>query len=72
MDDNDADRGKVFVFIDFMGKGNDVVDDVSAVGVAVGEGDRSAVVVVVPFLNNTDDNVLVLPVPSKLVVEASV
>lgn len=75
MDDNDADCGKGFVFIDDMGKGNDEVDDVSAIGVAVDDSDRSVVVgivVVAPAVSNIDDMVIVLPVSFKLVVEASV
>ena len=75
MDDNDADCGKGFVFIDDMGKGNDEVDDVSAIGIAVDDSDRSVVVgivVVAPAVSNIDDMVIVLPVSFKLVVEASV
>lgn len=76
MDDNDADCGKGFVFINDMGKGNDEVDDVSAIGVAVDDSDGSVVVgidVVVPsVVNNIDEMVIVLPVSFKLVVEASV
>lgn len=75
MDDNDADCGKGFAFIDDMGKGNDEVDDVSAIGVAVDDSDRSVVVgivVVAPAVSNIDDMVIVLPVSFKLVVEASV
>lgn len=75
MDDNDAHCGKGFVFIDDMGKGNDEVDDVSAIGVAVDDSDRSVVVgivVVAPAVSNIDDMVIVLPVSFKLVVEASV
>ena len=64
-----------------MGKGNDEVDDVSAIGVAVDDSDRSVavgvdvvvgVVVVAPVVNNIDEMVIVLPVSFKLVVEASV
>ena len=58
-----------------MGKGNDEVDDVSAIGVAVDDSDRSVVVgivVVAPAVSNIDDMVIVLPVSFKLVVEASV
>ena len=75
MDDNDADCGKGFVFINDMGKGNDEVDDVSAIGVAVDDSDRCVVVgivVVAPAVSNIDDMVIVLPVSFKLVVEASV
>ena len=77
MDDNDADCGKGFVFIDDMGKGNDEVGDVSAIGVTVDDSDRSVVVgidvvVVAPVVNNIDEMVIVLPVSFKLVVEASV
>ena len=75
MDDNDAECGKGFVFINDMGKGNDEVDDVSAIGVAVDDSDRSVVVgivVVAPAVSNIDDMVIVLPVSFKLVVEASV
>ena len=76
MDDNDADCGKGFVFINDMGKGNDEVDDVSAIGVAVDDSDRRVVVgidvVVAPVVNNIDEMVIVLPVSFKLVVEASV
>ena len=76
MDDNDAECGKGFVFINDMGKGNDEVDDVSAIGVAVEDSDGSVVVgidVVVPsVVNNIDEMVIVLPVSFKLVVEASV
>ena len=75
MDDNDADCGNGFVFIDDMGKGNDEVDDVSAIGVAVDDSDRCVVVgivVVAPAVSNIDDMVIVLPVSFKLVVEASV
>ena len=75
MDDNDADCGKGFVFIDDMGKGNDEVGDVSAIGVVVDDSDRSVVVgivVVAPVVSNIDDMVIVLPVSFKLVVEASV
>ena len=55
MDDNDADCGKGFVLINDMGKGNDEVDDVSAIGVAVDDSDRTVVVgivVVAPVVNN--------------------
>ena len=60
-----------------MGKGNDKVDDVSAIGVAVDNSDRSFVVgidvvVVAPVVNNIDEVVIVLPVSFKLVFEASV
>lgn len=82
MDDNDAECGKGFVFINDMDKGNDEVDDVSATGVAVDDSDGSVVVgidvvvvidVVVPsVVNNIDEMVIVLPVSFKLVVEASV
>lgn len=76
MDDNDAEYVKGFVFINDMGKGNDEVDDVSAIGVAVDDSDGSVVVgidVVVPsVVNNIDEMVIVLPVSFKLVVEASV
>ena len=76
MDDNDAECGKGFVFINDMGKGNDEVDDVSAIGVAVEDSDGSVVVgidVVVPsVVNNIDEMVIVLPVSFKLVEEASV
>lgn len=77
MDDNDADCGKGFVFINDMGKGNDEVDDVSAIGVAVDDSDRRVVVgidvvVVAPVVNNIDEMVIVVPVSFKLVVEASV
>ena len=77
MDDNDADCGKGFVFINDMGKGNDEVNDVSAIGVAVDDSDRRVVVgidvvVVAPVVNNIDEMVIVLPVSFKLVVEASV
>ena len=77
MDDNDADCGKGFVFINDMGKGNDEVDDVSAIGVAVDDSDESVVVgidvvVLAPVVNNIDEMVIVLPVSFKLVVEASV
>ena len=87
MDDNDADCGKGFVFINDMGKGNDEVDDVSAIGVAVDDSDGSVVVgidivvgidvvvgvvVLAPVVNNIDEMVIVLPVSFKLVEEASV
>lgn len=82
MDDNDAECGKGFVFINDMGKGNDEVDDVSAIGVAVDDSDGSVVVgidvvvvidvVVAPVVNNIDEMVIVLPVSFKLVFEASV
>ena len=77
MDDNDADCGKGFVFINDMGTGNDEVDDVSAIGVAVDDSDRRVVVgidvvVVAPVVNNIDEMVIVVPVSFKLVVEASV
>ena len=78
MDDNDAECGKGFVFINDMGKGNDEVDDVSAIGVAVDDSDGSVVVgidvvvVVAPVVNNIDEMVIVLPVSFKLIVEASV
>ena len=77
MDDNDAECGKGFVFINDMGKGNDEVDDVSAIGVAVDDSDRRVVVgidvvVVAPVVNNIDEMVIVLPVSFKLVEEASV
>lgn len=85
MDDNDnddnAECGKGFVFINDMGKGNDEVDDVSAIGVAVEDSDGSVVdgidaivgvVVVAPVVNNIDEMVIVLPVSFKLVIEASV
>lgn len=64
-----------------MGKGNDEVDDVSAIGVAVDDSDRGVVVgidvvggvvVVAPVVNNIDEMVIVLPVSFKLVFEASV
>ena len=57
-----------------MGDFCDVVNDVSAIVVAVGNSDKSVVVVVVPaaFVNNIDDIAVVLPVPSTLVVETSV
>lgn len=81
MDDNDAECGKGFVFINDMGKGNDEVDDVSAIGVAVEDSDGSvvvgidaivSVVVVAPVVNNIDEMVIVLPVSFQLVIEASV
>lgn len=77
MDDNDAECGKGFVFINDMGKGNDEVDDVSAIGVAVDDSDESVVVgidvvVLAPVVNNIDEMVIVLPVSFKLVEEASV
>ena len=80
MDDNDADCGKGFVFINGMGKGNDEVDDVSAIGVTVDNSDRSVVVgidvvlsvVVAPVVNNIDEVVIVLPVSFQLVFEESV
>ena len=81
MDDNDADCGKGFVFINDKGKGNDEVDDVSAIGVAVEDSDGSVVVgidvvvgvvVLAPVVNNIDEMVIVLPVSFKLVEEASV
>ena len=81
MDDNDAEYVKGFVFINDMGKGNDEVDDVSAIGVAVDDSDRGVVVgidvvggvvVVAPVVNNIDEMVIVLPVSFKLVFEASV
>lgn len=81
MDDNDAECGKGFVFSNDMGKGNDEVDDVSAIGVAVDDSDGSVVVgidvvvgvvVLAPVVNNIDEMVIVLPVSFKLVVEASV
>ena len=81
MDDNDAECGKGFVFINDMGKGNDEVDDVSAIGVAVDDSDGSVVVgidvvvgvvVLAPVVNNIDEMVIVLPVSFKLVEEASV
>lgn len=70
MEDNDADCGKGFVFINDMGEGNDEVDDVSAIGVAVGDSDRS--IVVAPVVSDIDDTVIVVPVSFKLVVESSV
>ena len=77
MDDNDAENGKGFVFINDMGKSNDEVDVVSAVGVTVDDSDRSVVVVgivvvVAPVVNNIDEMVIVLSVSFKLVFEASV
>ena len=81
MDDNDAECGKGFVFSNDMGNGNDEVDDVSAIGVAVDDSDGSVVVgidvvvgvvVLAPVVNNIDEMVIVLPVSFKLVVEASV
>ena len=77
MDDNDAENGKDFVFINDMGKSNDEVDVVSAVGVTVDDSDRSVVVVgivvvVAPVVNNIDEMVIVLSVSFKLVFEASV
>ena len=81
MDDNDADCDKGFVFINDMVKGNDEVDDVSIIGVAVDDSDRNVVVgidvvvgvvVVAPVVNNIDEMVIVLPVSFELVVEASV
>lgn len=81
MDDNDAECGKGFVFSNDMDKGNDEVDDVSAIGVAVDDSDGSVVVgidvvvgvvVLAPVVNNIDEMVIVLPVSFKLVVEASV
>ena len=77
MDDNDAENGKGFVFIDDMGKSNDEVGDVSAIGVTVDDSDRSVVVVgivvvVAPVVNNIDEMVIVLSVSFKLVFEASV
>ena len=77
VDDNEADCGKGFVFINDMGKGNDEVGDVSAIGVTVDDSDRSVVVgidvvVVAPVVNNIDEMVIVLPVSLKLDVEASV
>ena len=81
MDDNDADGGKGFVFINDMVKGNDEVDDISIIGVAVDDSDRNVVVgidvvvgvvVVAPVVNNIDEMVIVLPVSFELVVEASV
>ena len=64
-----------------MGKGNDEVDDVSAIGVAVDDTDMGVVVgidvvvgvvVVAPVVNNIDEVVIVLPVSFKLVFEVSV
>ena len=68
-----ADCGAVFVISDDMGDVGDVVDDVSAIVVAVGGSDKSVVVVVpAAFVNNIDDIAVVLPVPSNLLVETSV
>ena len=60
-----------------MGKSNDEVDVVSAIGVTVDDSDRSVVVVgivvvVAPVVNNIDEMVIVLSVSFKLVFEASV
>ena len=73
-DGDDDDVVDIFVNNVDMGDVGDVVDDVSAIGVAVGDSDKSVVVVVVPaaFVNNIDDIAVVLPVPSNLLVETSV
>ena len=69
-DDDDV----VDIFVNNVDRGDvgDVVDDVSAIGVAVGDSDKSVVVVPAAFVNNIDDIAVVLPVPSNLLVETSV
>ena len=72
-DGDDDDVVDIFVNNVDMGDVGDVVDDVSAIVVAVGGSDKSVVVVVpAAFVNNIDDIAVVLPVPSNLLVETSV
>ena len=73
-DGDDDDVVDIFVNNVDMGDVGDVVDDVSVIVVAVGDSDKSVVVVVVPaaFVNNIDNIAVLLPVPSILVVETSV
>ena len=75
VDDDDGDVVDIFVNNVDMGDVGDVVDDVSVIVVAVGDSDKSVVVVVVvpaAFVNNIDNIAVLLPVPSILVVETSV
>ena len=70
-DDDDV----VDIFVNNVDRGDvgDVVDDVSVIVVAVGDSDKSVVVVVAAaFVNNIDDIAVVLPVSSTLLVETSV
>ena len=71
-DGDDDDVVDIFVNNVDMGDVGDVVDDVSVIVVAVGDGDKSVdVVVAAAFVNSIDDIAVVLPVPSNLLVETS-